>query len=201
MTSRKDQREYDDSFDENEDGETQKRPEANRDGITGTPGSHPVGTGLGAAAGGAAGMAAGAAAGAAIGAVSTGPAAPIGAAIGAVVGAVAGGLAGKGVAEKIDPTAEDAYWQENYVDRPYVKAGSSYDQYQAAYQYGVEARAEYPTQSWDDVQDELRRGWNQYKGSSSLSWDQAEGACFDAWCHCSRPSDSDISHGQQPGAL
>ena len=36
-----------------------KTPEANRDPITGAPGSHPVGTGLGAAAGG---MAAGAAA-------------------------------------------------------------------------------------------------------------------------------------------
>jgi len=28
------------------------------------------------------------------------------------VGAVVGGLAGKGVAEMIDPTAEEAYWRK-----------------------------------------------------------------------------------------
>ncbi len=54
---------------------------ANRDPITGAPGAHPLGTGIGAAAGGIA-------AGAAIGAV----AGPVGALAGAVVGAVAGGL-------------------------------------------------------------------------------------------------------------
>lgn len=70
---------------------------ANRDPITGEPGSHPVGTGVGAAAGGVA-------AGAAVGTV----AGPVGTAVGAVVGAVAGGLAGKGVAEKVDPTLPDA---------------------------------------------------------------------------------------------
>lgn len=68
---------------------------ANRDPITGTPGSHPVGTGVGALAGGAA-------TGAAVGTV----AGPVGTAIGAAVGAVAGGLAGKGVAEEMDPTVD-----------------------------------------------------------------------------------------------
>lgn len=66
---------------------------ANRDPISGAPGAHPVGTGLGAAAGGVA-------AGAAVGAI----AGPVGMAVGAGVGAVAGGLAGKGVAEAVDPT-------------------------------------------------------------------------------------------------
>ncbi len=84
----------------------------NRDPITDAPGAHPVGTGIGAAGGGAAGAAIGAAGG------------PAGAAIGAAVGAVAGGLAGKGVAESIDPTAEEAYWRENHQSRPYVDRGA-----------------------------------------------------------------------------
>src|SRR6187399_1089670 len=79
-------------------GRNEENKDANRDPITGAPGSHPVGTGLGAAAGG---MAAGAAAGSVAG--------PAGTVIGAAVGAVAGGLAGKGIAEKIDPTIEEAY--------------------------------------------------------------------------------------------
>lgn len=176
---------------------SQKRRDTNPDPITGQPGSHPIGTGLGAAAGGAAGVAAGAAAGAAIGATTTGPAAPIG----AVVGAVAGGLAGKGIAEKIDPTAEDAYWRENYQRRPYVKSDSPYVEYQAAYQYGVEARAQHAGQRWEDVRDELRLGWNQRRGKSSLSWAEAENACFDAWTRAGGRSDATGSQGQQPGAL
>lgn len=37
---------------------------------------------------------------------------PIGIAVGAAIGAIAGGLAGKGVAEMVDPTVEDAYWEK-----------------------------------------------------------------------------------------
>src|SRR5687767_10858541 len=92
--------------------------DANRDPITGAPGSHPVGTGLGAAAGGAA-------AGAAIGTV----AGPVGTAVGMAAGAIVGGLAGKGIAEKIDPTVEDSYWRQNYASRPYVDKNNNYDVY------------------------------------------------------------------------
>src|SRR2546421_5181345 len=88
--------------------------DANRDPITGTPGAHPVGTGVGAAGAGAAGAAIGAAAG------------PAGAAIGAVVGAVAGGLVGKGVAEAVNPTEEENYWKENYQTRPYFEETWTY---------------------------------------------------------------------------
>jgi outer membrane lipoprotein SlyB len=82
----------------------------NPDLITGAPGSHPVGTGLGAAAGGAA-------AGAAVGTV----AGPVGTIAGAAVGAVVGGLAGKGVAEAVNPTAEADYWRNNHDRQPYAK--------------------------------------------------------------------------------
>src|SRR5258705_8003526 len=80
--------------------------DSNPDPITGAPGAHPIGTGVGAAGAGAAGAAIGAVAG------------PVGAAVGAVVGAVAGGLAGKGVAEAVNPTEEDAYWRGQQAPRP-----------------------------------------------------------------------------------
>src|SRR3954471_23170736 len=110
-------------------------PDRNPDPITGTPGSHPVGTGVGAAAAGAAG--------AAIGSVVPGAGTVVGGAVGAVVGAVAGGLAGKGVAEAIDPTAEEAYWRDTYLSRPYVSPGTNYDEYAPAYRYGWESQARY----------------------------------------------------------
>ena len=78
--------------------EKAERPETNPDPITGAPGAHPVGVGLGAAAGG---LAAGAAAG-------TLAAGPIGTVVGAAVGALVGGLAGKGAAEAMNPDARPA---------------------------------------------------------------------------------------------
>ncbi len=62
---------------------------ANRDPLTGEPGSHPLGTGIGSAGG--------AAAGAALGAAVGGPAgALVGGTVGAVAGAVTGHVAGEG---------------------------------------------------------------------------------------------------------
>ena len=159
---------------------------SNRDPITGAPGAHPVGTGLGAAAGG---MAAGAAAGTVAG--------PVGTVIGAAVGAVVGGLAGKGIAESIDPTLEEAYWREEFVNRPYVTKGATFDDYGPAYQYGLEGYSKYPGRKFDDVESDLSRDWQRAKGKSSLTWENAKHATKDAWHRASdaieraTPGDSD----------
>src|SRR3954452_19187752 len=84
--------------------------EANHDKV------HPVGSGVGAAAGAATGAA-----------VGTAVAGPVGALVGAAVGAIAGGLVGHGIAEGVNPTEEDAYWRDNYRNRPYVSADRTYD--------------------------------------------------------------------------
>lgn len=143
---------------------------SHRDPITGEPGAHLAGTGVGAAAGGAA-------AGAAIGTV----AGPVGTLIGAAAGAIVGGLAGKAVAENIDPTAENAYWQKNYVSRPYVEQGAMFDDYGPAYGYGVGAASQYHGREFDDVESDLSGSWESKRGSSSLTWDRARAATRDAW--------------------
>ncbi len=160
--------------------------DANRDPITGTPGAHPVGTGIGAILGGAA-------AGAATGTV----AGPVGTVIGAAIGAVAGGLAGKGVAESVDPTVEDGYWRDNYSSRPYVDHTLAYDEYRPAYGYGVSAYQKYAGRKFEDVEGDLSRDWNHARGASSLEWDGAKSATRDAWNRVSDrveraiPGDSD----------
>ena len=123
-----------------------EKKDANRDPITGSPGAHPVGTGIGAAAGGAA-------TGAAVGSV----AGPVGTAVGIAAGAVIGGLAGKGVAEKIDPTVEDAYWRENYRTRDYVDKSSDYDAYAPAYRTGYQGYSKYRGRRFEDVESDLQR--------------------------------------------
>jgi len=159
---------------------TRRGTDANRDPITGTPGSHPVGTGIGAAAGGAAGVAGGMAAGAAAGTAGAGP---IGGAVGAVVGAVVGGLAGKGVAEQVNPTEEDAYWKENYLNEPYYDRGYTYDDYKGAYRTGYEGFSRYGRSGkrYEDVETDLRRDYERAHGSGRLGWEKAKSAVKAAW--------------------
>ncbi len=156
--------------------------DVNADPITGEPGSHPVGTGLGAAGG--------ATAGAAVGGAVGGPA---GAVVGGAVGAVAGGLAGKGAAEVVNPTVEDAYWRENYRLRPYVDTSKPYDYYEPAYRYGWESRSRYMDRRFEDLENDLQSGWDRFKGNSRLAWHEAKDAVRDSWHHVERtiPGDFD----------
>lgn len=141
----------------------------NRDPITDEPGAHPIGTGIGAAGGAVAGAAAGSIAG------------PVGAAVGGVVGAVVGGLAGKAAGEAVNPTAEEAFWRENYDKEPYYEQGRSFDDYQPAYRLGLTGRDRYREDQWPSVEPRLASEWDSTRGSSSLDWDRARPASQAAW--------------------
>jgi hypothetical protein len=143
---------------------------ANRDPISGAPGAHPLGTGVGAALGG---VASGALAGAVAG--------PPGMLLGAAAGAVLGGLAGKAVGEAVDPTFEYDYWREHFTGRPYVLLGDSYADYGPAYGYGVDAYLRFHGRDFDTVEVELAQQWVAARGASSLEWEQARLAARDAW--------------------
>lgn len=157
---------------------------ANRDVITEEPGAHPVGVGLGATGGGITGAAIGAAAG------------PVGAAVGAVAGAIIGGMAGKDIAESYNPTAEDAYWRENFRTRPYVTPEDNYERFEPAYRYGWESRMEHAGRTFDDAEPELRQRWAT--AAPDLDWGTARHASRDAWEHLDTMSVR--AHGAAPGA-
>jgi len=140
----------------------------NRDPITDEPGAHPVGTGIGATGGAVAGAAAGSIGG------------PIGAAVGGVVGAVVGGLAGKAAGEAINPTAEEAYWRENYAREPYYQQGRTFDDYAPAYRLGLTGRTRYEG-GWDSAEPQLASQWESARAGSSLDWQQAQPASRAAW--------------------
>jgi hypothetical protein len=147
--------------------------------------------GVGAVVGGAAGGVAG---GAAAGAAAGGMTGPVGAAVGAAVGAVAGAVAGR---MRADPAVENAYWRDNYSSRPYVSGGTTYDDYEPAYRYGIESYSKYPDLSFDEVEPDLERDWAKARGRSSLEWERAKHAARDAWHRLSNaaeramPGDSD----------
>jgi hypothetical protein len=159
--------------------EDEKTATPNRDPISGAPGAHPLGVGVGAAAGGMA-------AGAAIGTV----AGPVGTAVGAAVGAVVGGLAGKGVAEAIDPTVELGYWRDNYASRDYVDPARRFEDYAPAYEYGV--RRYRADQSFDALEPDLAGEWDTARGNSDLEWNDARPAVQDAWTRLGRSGKSEL---------
>jgi uncharacterized protein (TIGR02284 family) len=140
----------------------------NRDPITDEPGAHPIGTGVGATGGAVAGAAAGSIAG------------PVGAAVGGVVGAVVGGLAGKAAGEALNPTAEEAFWRENYDKEPYYEKGRSFEDYSPAYRLGLSGRERYPD-PWTSVEPRLASEWETTRGNSTLNWDRARPASEAAW--------------------
>jgi hypothetical protein len=140
-----------------------------RDPVSGEPGTHLVGVGVGAAVAGAAGAAVGSFAG------------PVAAVIGAAVGGVVGGLAGKEAAEGVNPSAEDSYWREQYSSRTYAEIGRTYEDYQPAYRHGWEGVGRYGELNWAEAEPHLRSDWEQSSHASSLDWDEASPAVRDAW--------------------
>jgi len=164
--------------------------ETNPDPITGEPGSHPVGTGIGAAGAGAVGAAIGAVAG------------PVGALAGAAIGAVVGGLAGHGIAEAVDPTAEEAFWRDEHRTRPYVKEGHTFEEdYAPAYRLGAETGIQHHhrqnhIRSFEAVETDLGATWNDRKGGSRLAWDDAKHAVRDAYDRVG----SKLTNATSPGA-
>lgn len=190
--------------------------DSNPDPITGAPGSHPTGVGIGSAAGGVAGglgtaMAVGAATGSALG--------PIGTAIGIIAGAVVGGYVGKGVGEKVDPTEDVEYWRGAHKDRPYYSKDHDYDRDLApAYRYGAVAGMgvgdDYDrplsttgstagtaaaagqggsARSYETHENDFRAGWDKVKGSSTLTYDRARDAIRDAFDRRANKSPSSTS--------
>jgi hypothetical protein len=121
-------------------------PEYHEDPLTGEPGSHPVGTGVGATLGGAALGLVGATAG------------PVGAVVGVTVGAILGGLSGKGFAEGLDPTSEEAYWREHHKKQSFA-GDDDYEIYARGYRTGYEGYR--PGQSFEEREADLRM---EYEG-------------------------------------
>ena len=137
-------------------------------------GTHPLGASAGAVGGTVAGAAIGAAAG------------PVGSLVGAVAGALLGSGLGASASDAqspvIDTAPHDDYWRDNYAARPYMPPGANYDDYEPAYRYGTQAylRTDHP-RSWDDVEAELKTGWEQARGRSRLRWEEVRAAVRDAW--------------------
>ncbi len=80
-----------------------------------------------------------------------------------------GGLLGKAGGEYIDPTVDDTYLRDTYPNRPYFKKGDTFETHIPAYQYGGRAEATYGGRPYEEIEPELRTGW-QHK---DMPWEHA----------------------------
>lgn len=142
---------------------------------------HSLGAGTGAVAG--------AVTGAAVGSVGG----PVGSVVGALAGGVMGAKAGDSIAEAVNPTEYNAYFQKEFRNAPYYSAGREWSDYEPAYKYGYETYSENRGQKFEDVESNLERKWDSIRVRSGLAWNEARDAVRDGWHHIERamPGDAD----------
>ena len=186
------------NYNQRQDGDTlvaERTEHEHRDPITGTPGSHPLGTALGAAPVALAGTIVGAAVGG-----------PVGLVLGAVAGAVAGGAVGHEAAESANPTIlsddhplpamtglrtelelEHAAREESLgTERPFAEHLDAYSlgvnerlaaqDEQRAPLSDVQEVGQGPLDWNDQVEARLRQGWETTRSDVGQAWTDVKGA-------------------------
>jgi hypothetical protein len=127
---------------------------------------------------GSAALAAGVA-GAAIGAVIGGPP---GLAIGAVAGGALGALVGDRIADAVDTGRDLGHFEQIYHSMPYYVDGYDWNDYAPAYRYTLDAHADLHGARFDQVETQLRGGWEAAaRFGSRLDWEHARPAMLHAW--------------------
>lgn len=77
---------------------------------------------------------------------------------------------------------QNEYWRSNYSTRPYYNRSMDYTMYEPAYRYGTELYSQNSGRPYTELETErLRTGWDNARGTSSLSWNEAQLATQDAY--------------------
>jgi uncharacterized protein (TIGR02271 family) len=81
-------------------------------------------------------------------------------------------------------TDDDDSYYRNHYSSTYGGSGSSYDSYKPAYSYGSEMRNSdmYRNRPWDEVEPDLRSGWeSRNTGSTGSTWENMKDAVRHGW--------------------
>ncbi|MES2785155.1 MAG: hypothetical protein V4684_06800 [Pseudomonadota bacterium] len=84
------------------------------------------------------------------------------------------------VAGRVDPGAEEMYWEREYFRQHYYSPGLDYEDYAPAYCVGYIGYAQYGG-SFEDAEKSLISNWMRIKGDSRLTPEQAMQAVRAAW--------------------
>ena len=89
---------------------------------------------------------------------------------------------------------EELWWRDNYALRPYA-TGRQYEEFGPAYQYGYQSATHYMGRTWDEVEEDLRSGWDKFegKGPGGAKWENIKDAVRDAWHRITGKHDVDAA--------
>ena len=87
-----------------------------------------------------------------------------------------------GTGNAFDWPTEERFWQGQFPDLSYINADRTYDFYQPAFRFGSEM-ASSSSRGWDEMEPELRAGWDRYphRRPDSGTWAEMRAAVHDAW--------------------
>ena len=140
---------------------------------------HPTTKGeeIGEAAGGVSGVVMGAAIGSLGG--------PVGTVIGGIAGAIGGWWAGRSIADAAGSysVGDDAVYRNHYENSPNRLADRDYESVSPAYRLGhLAARnPDYRGRRFDEIEGDLRRGWNEAASGTYGEWDSVRAYASDAY--------------------
>jgi hypothetical protein len=95
---------------------------------------------------------------------------------GAAAGTATGTTTGVG-----DWATEEKYWRENFSSRPYVRTDRGVDYYRPGYRYGFESANRYRGKQWNEMESDLRTGWDRFEHRGQSKWEDLKEAVRDAW--------------------
>ena len=94
----------------------------------------------------------------------------------------------------IDRSKYDTNFRNSYQSASYYDKARTWDDYSPAYDYAYQSKTgNYADRKFDDVENDLERGWDKAKANSGLMWNQARDAVRDGWHFIERgmPGDAD----------
>jgi hypothetical protein len=80
-----------------------------------------------------------------------------------------------------DWSSEESYWRENYASRPYASSDRGFDYFRPGYRYGFESASRLRGRDWNEVEPELRGGWERFEHRGQSTWEHVKDAVKDAW--------------------
>lgn len=83
--------------------------------------------------------------------------------------------------DQLDLNAEERYWRDHWLARPYALADQTFEYYWPAYRYGAECTVRFHGHGWGDIENEARAGWEREEHRGGGTWDHVKDAVRDAW--------------------
>jgi hypothetical protein len=90
-----------------------------------------------------------------------------------------------------DWNRDESWWRDNWRNRPYATADRGFDYYSPAYRYAYDSRTRYAGRDWNDVEGDLRMGWEKFESKTDSTWENIKDAVRDAWDRLTNRDDFD----------